>query len=379
MTPPGSLTKTWQVSHDDRARTTSAGAATAPFLVPGLVPGLVLGLVLGAARPAAAQQECEPRDGLSTCVASDNLWTHPGGGRFLSQATSESLEPGSATFGFTPVFLHRPIGLRVSSADPEGTTIYAVENVFAATFLLGVGITDRLRATVAAPVMLYQTGASKADVVGSDDVLPRSAMGDVRFGLGFTALPRAPGEDGVGLAGRFQLAAPSGQPDAFSGYGSTTFAPGVVADYRIGDLTLAVDVSARIRRAVTLATATIGPQIVASVGAGYDILDDGWLSVNLETWALFGTAGQRQLTEQPGAEPPEEEAGPAHIPMEWMLSIRTAALLDGRFRASLGGGTFIPTASSFAVTTPAFRTALSLSYVFRDVDDEPDDEAQNAL
>lgn len=358
MTPAGPLIKTSRVSHDQRARATIVGAATS------------LSLLLGLARPAAAQQECEPRDGLSTCVASDNLWTHPGGGRFASQATSEALEPGTATFGFTPVFLHRPIGLTVSSADPDGTTIYAVENVLSSTFLLGVGITERLSATLAAPVVLYQTGASKADVVGSDEALPRSAMGDVRFGLGFVVLPRAPEQEGLGLATRFQFAAPSGQPNAFSGYGSTTFAPGAVVDYRVGDLTLALDLSARIRRAVSLATATIGPQIGASIGAGYDILDDGWLSVNLETWALFGTAGQRQLTEQPGAEPPEEQPGPPHIPMEWMLSVRTAGLLDGRFRASLGGGTFIPTASSFAVTTPALRTLLSLTYVFRDVDDE---------
>ena len=131
LTPPDSVTKTSQVSHVHRARTTIAGAATA------------LGLLLGMARPAAAQQECEPRDGLGTCVASDNLWLHPGVGQFLSQATSEALAPGATTFGFAPVFLHRPIGLTVSSADPDGTTIYAVENVFASTFLLGVGIAEQ--------------------------------------------------------------------------------------------------------------------------------------------------------------------------------------------------------------------------------------------
>jgi len=366
LTPPGVVTKTWLVSCHLRARATIAGAVSA------------LGLLLGHARPAAAQQECQPRDGLSTCIASDNLWTHPGGGRFLSQASTESLPPGATTFGLTPVFLHKPIGLAVSSADPDGTTIYAVENVLATTFLLGVGITDRLSATLAAPVVLYQTGASKADVVGSQDTLPRSAMGDVRFGLRFVVVPREPEQEGFGLSARFQLAAPSGQTDGFTTYGSTTYAPGAVADYRIGDFTLALDLSGRIRRAVTLATATIGPQIGTSLGVGYDILDDGWLSVNLETWALFGLSGQRRLVAQTGtasvASSAQEESGPPHIPMEWMLNVRTAGLLDGRFRASVGGGTFIPTASDYAVTTPAFRTAVSLSYVFRDVEDEPDEE-----
>jgi hypothetical protein len=67
-----------------------------------------------------------------------------------------------------------------------------------------------------------------------------------------------------------------------------------------------------------------------------------------------------------------------------MLSARTAGLLEGRFVASLGGGTFIPTAADIAVTSPQMRVALALSYVFEAMGEREDDgreseaRAQNA-
>ena len=60
-----------------------------------------------------------------------------------------------------------------------------------------------------------------------------------------------------------------------------------------------------------------------------------------------------------------------------MVSAKTAGLLDGRFRASLGVGSFIPTADRSAVTTPAFRFALGIHYAFDLVgdDEEPEETA----
>jgi hypothetical protein len=332
-------------------------------------PAALVLTLLAVATNADAQEDCQPRDGLSTCVSSDNLWTQPGGGRFFSQAATAALEPSSVTFGFTPTYLHRPIGLKVSSANPDGTTIRAVENVLASTFLLGVGITEELSAQVAAPMVLHQRGASKSDVVGSDEALPRAAMGDVRFGVRYVAIDRERG-DGLGLAARFEIAAPSGQSDAFTGFRSATYAPGVTVDYRMADFSFGFDVNARLRRATTLATANIGHQIAPSLGVSYDVLADDWLALNLETWALIGLLEQRSLVDSADGGPPEQGDGPLHVPMEWMLSARTAGLLDGRFRASLGVGSFIPTADRSAVTTPAFRVALGVHYVFAFVDED---------
>ncbi len=327
-----------------------------------LRPLLTALVLLAIARPAAAQtSDCFPRDELSTCIAADNLWPHAGGGRWFSHAPTQTAAEGAVSFGFVPSFIYQPIGLRVSSPDPEGTTIYAVEAALGATFLAGLGVTDRLEVGFAAPVVLFQEGASKADIVGSDQRLPRSAIGDLRFGARFGILERAGDAEGVGLSARFEIAAPSAQADAFSGHASASYAPGIAFDHRIGDFSWGVDVGGRFRRAVLLATNVIGSQLTVSAGAGYDFLDDGWLSANLEAFAVIHLSAQYDL-EQGNFESDVVDAGPL-VPAEWLLSARTAGMLDGRFRISLGGGSFIPTSEDVAVTTPTFRLALGLHYV----------------
>lgn len=322
-------------------------------------------LSLPASEARAQDDACAPRDRFSTCVASDNLWPQVGGSRWFSQAPTHTAPESSAAFGLVPTYYLRPIGLRIASADPEGTTIYAVDNAFAATFLLGIGVTDRLQLSLAAPIVLYQDGASKTDIVGSDQPLPRSAVGDMRFGAAFAVVPRAPLEEGVGLAARFEMAAPTGQDDAFTGFSTATYAPGVKVDYRIWRITLGFDAGARFRDYVKLAGAAIGTQISGSLGVSYDFFDDGLLSANLEAWALFTALQQNDLVVEPGQFVAEEEPSlTPHIPAEWMLSVRTASLLDGRFRASLGAGSFIPTGSDLPVTTPAFRAAAGIHYIF---------------
>jgi hypothetical protein len=317
--------------------------------------------------PAGAQEDpCYPADQFSTCIASDNLWVHVGGSRWFAIAPTQTAPDGSAAFGLVPTYYRRPIGLRISSADPEGTTIYAVDNAFAATFLMGLGVTDRLQLHIAAPVTLYQDGASKSDIIGSEQPLPRSAVGDMRFGANFALLPRPPAESGPGLALRFEMAAPTGQADAFTGFPTATYAPGLSFDYQLGNFAIGADAGARIRDYVELAGAAIGTQVSLAIGVGYDFFDDGLLGLHLEANALFGVYEQTELVSQPGqfqAEP--EPTGVPHIPAEWMLSLRTASLLDGRFRASLGGGSFIPTTADITpVTTPQFRLALGVHYVF---------------
>jgi hypothetical protein len=339
---------------------------------PKLLAGALALALLGGAQDAIAQDDpCFPRDGFSTCIASDNLWPQVGGPRWLSQASTHTAPESSAAFGLVPTYYLRPIGLRIASADPEGTTVYAVENAVASTFLLGIGVTDRLQLHLAAPVVLYQDGASKTDIVGSDQALPRSAVGDLRFGAAFAIVQRAPLEEGFGLAGRFEMAAPTGVSEAFTGFPTATYAPGLTADYHIAGFTVGVDAGARIREYVKLAGAAIGTQISASVGVSYDFFDDSLLSANLEAWALISTLQQNDLVVEPGQFVAEEQpSSTPHIPMEWMLSLRTASLIDGRFRASLGGGSFIPTGSDLPVTTPAFRLAAGVHYIFSYGDDE---------
>ena len=79
---------------------------------------------------------------------------------------------------------------------------------------------------------------------------------------------------------------------------------------------------------------------------------------------LFTTSEQLELRREPGDPVAElSDSDDLHIPAEWLLSVRSAGLLDGHLRTQLGGGSFIPTGSSVPVTTPAFRALLSLQYL----------------
>jgi len=321
------------------------------------------GALSGGASALADEDACQPRDGLSTCFVADNLWPHAGGTRWASQAPTETAAAESLAVSFFNAYLHQPVGLRVPSPDPEGTTVYAVEHLWSSSLAMALGVTDGLQVSLVLPFALYEHGAGKADVLGSEDGLPRSALGDLRFGATVAWLERDEADQGPGLSTRFEMTLPTGQENGFLSSPSAVYAPGASFDYRIDDLTLGADLGVRLRRPVDFANIRIGNQLTASLGAGYDLLSDGWLSVNLEAFALVTLANQLAIVRAPDGSTTTEESGPIHAPAEWLLSARTAGLLDGRFRASLGGGSFIPTADSLAVTTPAFRVMAALHFV----------------
>ncbi len=293
----------------------------------------------------------------------------------MSLAPANLAGSGDVTVGITTSWVHRPIGFRVPSPDPAGTTVYAVANRFGATFLTGIGVGERLQVNLAAPFAMFQEGASTSDLIGAEATLPRSAAGDLRFGIAWQPLVRPEldpsypptSRDGAALALRFDMVAPTGSKDSFATYSTATFAPGASFEYRVGRVTLGADVGARIRRYRQLATAVIGSQLSTSLAGGVDILADGWLSAQLEAFALFTFHQQFEQVTEPGAFDAEQvPSGRPHIPAEWLLSVQTAGLIDGRLRATLGAGSAIPTGSESAVTAPAFRGVASIRYVFDD-------------
>src|SRR5262249_19692847 len=154
-------------------------------------------------------------------------------------------------------YLSRPIGIRVASPDPEGTTIYAVDNAFDATFLWAIGLTDRLELTLAAPVTLYQDGAGLGDVIGDGIRLPRSVVRDPRFGFSFALLPRprtGPG-NGFGLTTRLEWVAPTGDMSAFAADRTMVAFPSVAAGFRHKRLEISSEIGARLRGETMLAGA----------------------------------------------------------------------------------------------------------------------------
>lgn len=327
-----------------------------------------LATCLSLVAPSAGAQQtddlCDPQDRFSTCVGSDNLWPQPGGAPLFTVAPTQLPKALGVSAALVPTFYNRPIGFRVASADPDGTTIYAVERVLAAHALFGFAPMDGLQVQVAAPIFLFQDGAGKADAVGGDDRLPVAAFGDLRFGAQVTLLRREAAADGPGLSARFEMAVPSADGAAFAGWASTTWAPGVAFDWRIGRVLLAADASGRFRRDVPLAGTNLGSQLGLNVGVSVDILDDGWLSAGAELWSLFTLIQQTELVAEPGDLTADvEPTGVPHIPLEYLLSLRTSGLMNGRLRLSAGAGGLIPTGPTTAVTTPNVRAVLGIHYV----------------
>ena len=322
--------------------------------------GTVLATIVtlsGAATTLAA--ECTETSGLTGCVDADNLWMSAGATRFFSIGPSVTTPAKGFSFGVGLSYLSRPVGLRVGSADPDGTTVWVVDNAIHATFLWTLGVTDRLQLSAAAPVTLFQDGAGLYSVLGSTEELPRGGVRDVRFGFDFALLPRprVGPEDGLSVVGRFQFALPTGVKDGLAGSRTITWLPSVVAEYRVWRATIAAEAGARVRGASTLAGSVIGTQVQASLGASLDIVPK-YLSAGAEAFALFG------VDEQPAVARLQDDftKGPVLAPAEWMASLSSAPFLGGDVTATLGGGGPIPLSDQAAVTNPRFRVSLAVRY-----------------
>jgi OmpA-OmpF porin, OOP family len=301
---------------------------------------------------------CQAPRGLTTCVDVDNLWMHPGAGPFFSLGPTLTTAAGRISFGLALSYLSRPIGFNVSSPDPAGAASFSVDNALDASLLWGIGLTDRFELTLAAPVTLFQDGKGLNAVLGTQDELPRSAIRDFRFGMALRILsrPRSGEDRGPALTARLEFGAPVGTKNAFASTGTMVTVPTVVFDLRKGRFDLSAELGARIRPDRALADAVIGTQLSAALGASFDVIPRGALTLGAEAFGLFTLASQGQST------PSGDAARPPLLPMEWIASATTAPFLGGDVSMSLGGGGPIPTSSEGAVTSPRFRVNLALRY-----------------
>jgi len=316
-----------------------------------------LAVVLPAA--SASASECTPVRGLTGCVDSDNLWLSAGASPFLSLGPSVTTPALRYSFGVGLSYLSRPIGLRVSSVDAAGTTVYLADNVLDATFLWSLGVTDKLDLTLAAPLTLYQDGAGLYSVLGGSAELPRAGIRDVRFGFDYAFLPHPRTGDGSGFAllGRAQFALPTGVKDGFAGSRTVTWAPSILGELKVSRFTFGAEVGARIRGTSSFAETKVGTQVTGSLGASVAIVPD-LLTASAEAFALVGVDTQPP----PARDRDTLSEGPLLAPAEWMASVSTAPALGGDLQAILAGGGPIPLADETALTTPRFRFTLSLKY-----------------
>lgn len=303
--------------------------------------------------------DCDATAELSGCINADNLWVHAGSGPFLSIGTPIITPTGKASFGLAVSYLSRPVGLRVASADPDGTILHVLDNVVDATFLWSLGLHERLELTAALPITVYQDGSGLGAATGADGVLRRSTMRDVRFGFAASILPRPRSGlgDGLSMVGRFELAVPSGDADALASGRTVTWFPSLVASYRRGRFEASAEAGARVRGESRFANAVIGTQLSGALGASFDVLSNGYLTAAAEAFALYGLSKQ-----DPPARYADAERSPLFVPAEWIASVTTAPLLGGDVSFTASGGGPIPFSSEAAVTTPRFRFGLTARY-----------------
>jgi hypothetical protein len=330
---------------------------------------LACGVVpLVAPRPAGAT-DCSGV--LSPCINDDTLWPHAGPARFVAVGSTETVGRDRLGFGLVSTYLSRPVVLHVATPGGNGSDQNAVDNLANGTFLWAYGATDRLELDLALPLTYGQSGTGLAPITGGYG-LNDTAARDLRFGFTYVLLARprraraGGGEapDGVGLAGRFEVSAPSGDRSQFAGEGWAVFVPSIAAEYRLGRVFAGAEVGARIRPTAELLGARVGTQILTALGAGVDVLPRSLLSATLEAWALptldeqadvaVGGSTSGLYTTTPN--------GKHIVPAEWQLAARTAPLRGGDLSIQLGGGGALPLGDEAPVTRPRFRFTLGVRW-----------------
>jgi hypothetical protein len=270
------------------------------------------------------------------------------------------VRPGNVAFGFVASWIYRPIGLNITSPDPEGANIYAVEHAVSAHLLATIGVTSRLAFDIDAPFTMFQSGASTSVVTGSDEELPRSAVGDLRFGPTIALFHRG----GVDVAARLHVTAPTGNPRGFASSASATFGPGVSFAYSKSRFRFAADAGARIRKFAELGGAIVGNQVSTGIGASYDVLPASWLTIGAELFALFTLEQQvTQIADAASGTAREEPSGDPLIPAEWLLTFRTGHFAERRLRLTMGIGGLVPTGPTSDMTAPSLRAIASIAFV----------------
>lgn len=337
-------------------------------------------MALTATHPARANDCSGP---VSPCINDDTLWPHAGPAIFEAVGSAQTLAAGRVGFGLITSYLSRPIVLTLPG--PPGA-VNAVNDQVNGTFLWSYGATDRLELDLALPLTFGQGGTGLAPETGGAG-LKDTAVRDLRFGVAYALVPEprphAPPSghdaDGAntanaaseaseasetwGLVARFEVSAPTGDHDQFASDGTAVFVPSLAGEGRWRHWFAGAEVGARIRPVMQLLGARVGTQLVASLGAGYEILPRELLSAEVEAWALPTFADQ----ETPGI---VNLYGPRlngnHItPAEWQLSVRSAPLRAGDLSIELGGGGGIPLSGDFPITTPRFRFTLGLRWAGR--------------
>jgi len=325
------------------------------------------GWALASTRPARA--DCAPEAHLSTCFDADTLWPHAGPAYFNFIGGRATTPPGAFGLGIVATYLSRPVVLAIPSADPNGTEVVAVDHLSDATLLVSFGLTDRVDASLALPVVAYRSGSGISSLTsGRARPISYAAMRDARAGAGFrlAGCPAAVAcEHPFGMAARLELSLPTGD-DSFAGDQSVVVTPSLSGEWAAPPFVAGAEIGARIRNTADLAGSRVGSQVVLALGLGADVLEGGRLGFVVEAMALPTLVAQRELTfDQATGERIESGSRPRLVPAEWEAALRSADLFTDGMSLSLGAGTPLLFTGESGITSPRYRVTFSIRYTPR--------------
>lgn len=278
-----------------------------------------------------ARAECVSDGALSPCVPANALWTRAGASRWVGLPDPHLLTPLGTSYSVTGEYQYQPLILVAPSPDPDGREIQLVRHRVTTTLGVRIGITHRLEAGLSVPLITYQSGAGTRGVSDrAADGVPAQALADPRLESRYRVLADA---DLGSLDAGLSLSFPLGNSSAHAREPSVVAAPELIWQIELGRFSLGVGATGRLRREVTLGTASYGNQIGATVATEVTLVER-WLSVGVEAWTLTG------LVAHDTADAAAGRASHIDRPAEWLLNVRSSPA-DG-LGLSLGGGTAIP-------------------------------------
>ncbi len=199
----------------------------------------------------------------------------------------------------------------------DTSTFEMVNHQAVADLFLSYLLWKQLSFGVTLPVVLFSggddglVGAPPADATG---------FGDVVLGVKWLAMGRT--ADGFGLALDMDLTLPTASDDTFAGDKGVTVIPRLVADWRMDDTTLAVNLGYRVRQSQELGPYETGTEVQVGLGARQGIWNDR----------------AQLLAELLYAAPPDDDGGDSGSSLEGQIGANLCVGGVARVFAAGGGG-----------------------------------------
>jgi len=274
-----------------------------------------------SASPAAAQ--------LSSEVSAQRFDPAPGTKNFLSTRTLQT--DGNLVFGggLMVNYGYQPIvvtGCDAAPCDDASTPLQipVVENIVTTDIMATVVILPELQASLKVPVTWLNGQGIQADGTPIPEGLSAAGIGDIQIEGKYRFYGEADGLINLGAYGFVGL--PMGNlmsPGAYVSNGSMSGGLFGVAGGTLSDLSYALNLGAYIREEATMGGTTLGPELRASIGAGYQF---GPLVRAVGDFAFgtgFGSTGSTNI---------EIDAGVQITPISFPLTITAgggAGVLQG--------------------------------------------------